>query len=108
MKTRMLLALAGLTAGLIIPAFSQTTAKDLVGTWTLVSLTLEKDGTKTDLYGPKPQGRLIHDANDHVVVVITRADLPKFAANDRSAGTTEENKAVVQGSLCLLWYRHGG
>jgi hypothetical protein len=101
MKTRILLALAGLTAGCITPAFSQK-AENLVGTWALVSVTMEKDGTKTDLYGPKPQGRLIHDANDHVVVVITRADLPKFAANDRAAGTPEENKAVVQGSLAYL------
>jgi len=28
------------------------TAKDLVGTWTLVSITLEQDGKKTDFYGP--------------------------------------------------------
>jgi pimeloyl-ACP methyl ester carboxylesterase len=34
MKIRMLLALAGLTVGPITPAFSQTTAKDLVGAWT--------------------------------------------------------------------------
>jgi Lipocalin-like domain len=102
MKIRMLLALAGLTVGLITPAFSQTTAKDLVGAWTLVSLTLEKDGTKTDLYGPNPRGLFIRDANNHVVVVITRADLPKFAANNRTAGTAEENKAVVQGSLAYF------
>lgn len=102
MKIRTLFASAALTAGLIIPAFSQSTATNLAGTWTLVSLTLEKDGTKTDLYGPNPQGRLIHDANNHVVVVITRADLPKFAANDRTAGTSEENKAVVQGSLAYF------
>ncbi|MBV8280274.1 MAG: lipocalin-like domain-containing protein [Verrucomicrobia bacterium] len=74
-------------------------AKDLVGTWTLVSLTLEKDGAKADLYRPNPRGLFIHDANNHVVLVITGADLSKFAANDRAAGTTEENKAVVQGSL---------
>jgi Lipocalin-like domain len=28
--------------------------------------------------------------------------VPKFAANDRTAGTTEENKAVVQGSLAFF------
>ena len=36
------------------------------------------------------------------MVVLTRADLPKFAANDRTAGTPEENKAVVQGSLAYF------
>jgi hypothetical protein len=33
------------------------------------------------------------------MIVITRADLPKFAGNGRDKGTTEENKAVVQGSI---------
>jgi hypothetical protein len=35
------------------------TAKDLVGTWTLVSITREQDGKKTDYFGPNPQGQLI-------------------------------------------------
>jgi len=29
---------------------AQTMAKDLVGTWTLVSVTLEQDGKKSDLF----------------------------------------------------------
>jgi hypothetical protein len=70
-----------------------------VGTWTIVSITLEKDGKKTDLFGPNPQGRLIRDADGHVAYMVTRADLPKFASNNRAAGTPEENKAVVQGSI---------
>ena len=102
MKTRMLLALAGLTAGLITPAFSQTTAKDLVGTWTLVSITLEKDGTKTDMYGPNPQGQTTLDANGHFSAIIIRSDLPKFASNNREAGTPDENKAILQGSIAFF------
>ena len=35
-------------------AFAQT-AKDLVGTWTLVSIVTEQGGTKTDTYGPNPK-----------------------------------------------------
>jgi len=31
-----------------------------------------------------------------------KSDLPKFAANNRQAGTPEENKAVVQGSLAYF------
>jgi hypothetical protein len=69
MKTRMLLALARLTAGCIITAFAQTTAKDLVGTWTLVSLTLEKDDATIDLYGPNTKGWSIRDADGHVAVI---------------------------------------
>jgi hypothetical protein len=100
MKTHVLLALAALTAGFVTPAFTQTTIpKELVGMWTMVSITLEQNGKKTDLFGPNPQGRLIRDADGHVACVVTRADLPKFTSNNRAAGTAEENKAVVQGSV---------
>ena len=42
------------------------------------------------------------DPNGRVSVIITRSDLPKFASNNRQAGTPEENKAVVQGSLAFF------
>ena len=47
---------SALIFGVFLPsekAVAQT-AKQLVGTWTLVSITLEKDGTKTDMYGRNP------------------------------------------------------
>jgi len=100
MKTHVLLALVGLATGFITPAFTQTTIpKELVGTWTMVSITQEQDGKQTDLFGPNPQGRLIRDTDGHVFYIATRGDLPKFASNNRAAGTPEENKAVVQGSI---------
>jgi hypothetical protein len=103
MKTHVLLALAALTAGLVTPAFTQTTIpKELVGTWTIVSITVEKDGKTTDLYGPNPQGRRIIDADGHGFFIVTSGDLPKFASNNRAAGTPEENKAVVQGSIAFF------
>ena len=46
-------------------AVAQTTAKDLGGTWTLVSITLEQDGKKTDFYGPNPQGQRTFDPTGH-------------------------------------------
>jgi hypothetical protein len=96
---------SALIFGFILPSektAAQTTAKDLVGTWTLVSITLEQDGKKTDLYGPNPQGQIMYDANGHIAVIITRSDLPKFAANNREAGSPEENKAIVHGSLAYF------
>jgi hypothetical protein len=52
MKTHVLLALVGLATGFITPAFTQTTIpKELVGTWTIVSITQEQDGKKIDLFG---------------------------------------------------------
>ena len=83
-----------LSAGAV---FAQT-AKDLVGTWTLVSAINEQGGNKTDTYGPHPKGILTVDANGHYVLAIARADLPKIASNNRTTATPEENKAIVQGS----------
>ena len=74
-------------------------AKDLVGTWTLVSVVTEQGGTKTDTYGPNPKGILMVDANGRYVITFARADLPKVASNNRTTGTPEENKVIVGGSL---------
>ena len=75
------------------------TVKDLAGTWTIVSNVNEQDGKKTDAFGPHPTGSLIVDANGRYILVIARADLPKVASNNRTTGTPEENKAIVQGSI---------
>jgi Lipocalin-like domain len=75
------------------------TTKDLAGTWTLVSTVTEQGGTKTDIYGPNPQGILMVDANGRYVIAFARADLPKIASNNRTTATPEENKAIVGGSV---------
>ena len=94
---------SALIFGVFLPreAVAQT-AKELVGTWTLVSIKLEQDGKKTDFYGPNPQGQATYETNGRVSVIISRSDLPKFASNNRQAGTPEENKAVVQGSIAYF------
>lgn len=98
------LALA-LLAGLLLLAGSAVaqqpvkTTKQLAGRWQIVSVTLEQDGNKSDYFGPNPQGVTIFDGTGHFVRVLSRSDLPKFASNNRAAGTPEENKAVVQGSI---------
>jgi hypothetical protein len=95
---------SALIVGIFLPregAVAQT-AKDLVGTWTLVSITLEQDSKKTDYYGPNAQGQLMFDPNGHFSEIITRSDLSKFASNNRQAGTPEENKAVVQRSIAFF------
>jgi len=77
--------------------FAQT-AKDLAGTWTLVSVANEQGGNKTDAFGPNPKGILTVDANGRYAIIIARAGLPKVASNNRTTATPEENKAIVQGS----------
>ena len=102
MKNWLASALLGLASGLTTTAFTQTIPKELVGTWTIVSITRETDGKVTDLYGPNPQGRRMIDADGHFSYIITRADLPKITSNNRATATPEEYKAIVQGSLAFF------
>jgi hypothetical protein len=54
------LTASALIFGVFLPreeSAAQTTAKDLAGTWTLVSIAIEQDGKKTDIFGPDPQGQ---------------------------------------------------
>jgi hypothetical protein len=78
------------------------TAKELVGMWTLVSVTLEEDGKKTAMYGANPQGQAIFAPNGRFSIMFIRSDIPKFASSNREAGTAEENKAAVQGGIAYF------
>jgi hypothetical protein len=76
--------------------------KELVGAWTLVSVTVEQGGKKVEPFGPNPNGSLMLDGNGHFSIMVVRPGLPKFASNNRQAGTADENKAVVQGSFAYF------
>ena len=79
--------------------FAQT-AKDLAGTWTLVSAdTVRPDGSRVPTFGAGPKGMLVFTDDGRFIYLLSRADLPKFASNKRTTGTPEENTAVVQGSI---------
>jgi hypothetical protein len=96
------LALASVTAIAIgfgaAPAWAQG-AKDLVGTWQLVSNVLTVADKKTDQFGPKPHGILYFESNGHYVLSIMRDGLPKYAGKGREHATAEEAKATVAGSI---------
>jgi hypothetical protein len=78
------------------------TAQELVGMWTLVSVTLEQDDNKIDMYGANPQGQAIFAPNGRFSIMFIRSDVPKFASANRGAGTSEENKAAVNGSIAYF------
>jgi hypothetical protein len=84
-------------------AQQKTLKEQLIGTWVAVSVVATRpDGTKINSFGPDVKGMQIFDSNGRVVIVLMRADLPKFASNSRDTGTGEENRAVVQGSSTLF------
>ncbi|MGH6899878.1 MAG: lipocalin-like domain-containing protein [Geminicoccaceae bacterium] len=100
-SSRVVIRIAAWLLGLALPAghASAQTAKDLVGTWSVASVTVEQSGTKVEPYGSDPEGILMLDENGRYTVMVLRPDLPTFASNSRTAGTLEENGAVVQGSI---------
>jgi len=99
--TLALSTMAMLCLGVALPgAGVAQTAKDLVGTWTLVSAeTVRLDGSSRPTFGADPKGLLILTSDGRFLYLFSRSDLPKFASDSRATGTPEENKAVVQGSI---------
>ena len=76
------------------------TAKDLAGTWAWVSVEITRaDGHKAEPFGPSPKGHVVFDGNGGFAYLLARTGRPKFAGKSREDGTTEENKATVQGTL---------
>jgi len=74
----------------------------LLGTWILASdFNIRADGTRSEEFLPG-DGLLTFDATGHFSQALIRADLPKFAAANRAAGTPDENQAVMKGSLSFF------
>ena len=72
----------------------------LVGTWSLVSVDyVRPDASRAQTFGENPTGIAFFDRTGHFIISVMRASRPAFAANDRLKGTTEENKATVQGTF---------
>jgi len=104
MKPRIIfiVSVLGMLIGMGLPAkvSNAQTAKDVVGTWTLVSVEAAgADGSKSQPYGANPVGIIIFDASGHYSNLTSRGGLPKFASNNRTQGRPEENRAIVQGSI---------
>jgi hypothetical protein len=75
------------------------TARDIVGTWTLVSSVIQQGGTRIDTFGPNPSGTLVFGSDGHYALIFLRRDLPKVASNNRTSETPDESRAIAQGSV---------
>ena len=83
-------------------AFAQqkSVKEQIVGAWTLVSVTSEmEDGKKGEPFGPSPKGVIIFSSDGHFSLFQSRAEIPKIAANDRAKATPEEAKTIVESSI---------
>jgi Lipocalin-like domain len=82
----------------LVFAQQKSLKEQLIGTWTYVSsVDTNKEGVKSDRWGPNAKGLIIFEANGRYAFMISRSDIPKFAVNNVNQGTAEENKAVVNG-----------
>ncbi len=82
---------------------AKTLKQQLVGTWDqVVSEVTMPDGKKLFPFGERPNGILIFTDDGHFVQVHVASGIPKLASGNRSAGTADENKAVVSGSIALF------
>lgn len=71
----------------------------VVGTWTMVSATTERQGVRSNAYGPNPHGWLVFTKELTFVEVLTDPRVPKFASEVRGEGTDEENRAAMVGGI---------
>jgi hypothetical protein len=97
-----LVALA-LTTTTSLAQSAKSLRDQLVGTWSFVIAEITMaDGKKQLPFGDKPNGMLIFTADGHFSQVHVASGLPRIASNNRLAGTAEENKAILAGSLALF------
>lgn len=71
----------------------------LVGSWSLVSLTVTRSGTDEELLGAHPEGLLVFGNDGRYALVGVRTDLPKFASGNRLQGTADENAEIAKGNV---------
>jgi hypothetical protein len=71
----------------------------IAGIYSLIAVdNILADGTRVHLYGDNPQGLLVLDKSGRYALQIFSQGRTKFAANDKSKGTDEENREAVKGS----------
>jgi Lipocalin-like domain len=105
MTMRMLAAVLAIVIPLrsVVAQPAKSLREQLVGTWSFVIAEITTaDGKKQLPFGDQPKGMLIFTADGHFSQVHVAGGLPRIASNNRLAGTAEENKAILAGSLALF------
>lgn len=77
-------------------AVAQSLKEQIIGTWRTVSIYNEQNGVKQNLYGEKPVGLTVFDRSGYVIQYLSKADVPKFAADNRLKATDQEYRTVMQ------------
>lgn len=72
--------------------------QNIVGTWTLVSVTIRStSGTEISPFGNNPVGQIIYTHSGEVSIMIMRPDRTIFSGGDAMSGTPEEVREAFEG-----------
>jgi hypothetical protein len=82
---------------LAVGADAQNLKKQIVGTWSAVSVVNEQNGKKIEPMGPNPLGQYLFSRDGHFSIQMARPNRSKFASNNRAEGTAEENREAMAG-----------
>ena len=96
------LAVGVVVAGLLSApgnALGQSLKEQIVGAWRQVSIYTEEGGVRSHPYGDKIVGLVVFDRSGYIISFLSKAELPKFAVNNRLKGTDAEYRTVVQGII---------
>lgn len=80
-------------------ASGQSLKDQIIGAWQQVSIYTEEGGVKSHPYGDKIVGLVVFDRSGYIISFLSKAELPKFAVNNRLKGTDAEYRAVMQGII---------
>lgn len=93
----------GSNVGLAHAQGGNTLREQLIGTWEFVIAEIATaDGRKSFPFGGKPKGILIFTPEGRFAQTHISSGLPRIPSNNRLAGSDEENKAIVHGTLALF------
>jgi Lipocalin-like domain len=74
--------------------------EQLIGAWDLVSIdSIRADGSRLTAFGDNPNGIAFFDNTGHYIITVMRSDRARYAVNERTQGTADENKATAQGTF---------
>jgi len=68
----------------------------------MISAQTERNGRTEPAYGEQPSGMLAFTPDMRYVEVLTDSSLPPFASEVRGAGTDQENRAAMAGSIGMF------
>ncbi len=81
---------------------AEAIADAIVGVWMLVSVTSEREGTRSQPFGPNPKGIMVFTRDGHFSLFQSTAELPRLAANDRARATPDEATTIIRDSIAYF------